>query len=282
MKTALSFDIQVRQRFTAWYLLLFYLLAAMHFMTGMWMHQMQPVFFNTRFDGFTWILMATDMHRWLLSNPAGQWAMDILFYGWPLIYFFVYRKSTVVCVVAGVVWVAINWLYVQCYTLYPTNSIEGHIAWLLFPVVFSFSGIRSFAFGIAGLRYFFIYFFVSAAIWKAVQGGLFNPQQMTGILLEHHKEFLLADPNHWQSRFIYFIAQRWWLGYALYWLGTVLELAFVVGLFTRRYDHWLIRATILFLAMDLLVMRIPYFTILPFMLCFAFSRYQPASLADVE
>lgn len=262
--------------------MLFYVLAVFNYMTGGWLHQADPLFFNTRFDGATWLYMLTNLHQLPIQNNMVQWVFDILFYAWPALYFFCYGRSKKLCVAMGLLWFVVNFIYVQAYTLYPTNSIEGHIAYLLFPLVFALPTNKSFGLGVGALRYFFIYFFASAAVWKAVQGGLFFPQQMTGILLQHHAEYLLSAPESWQTRLIYFVAQRQWLGFALYWAATLLELVFVIGFFTKKFDAWLVRGAIVFLMMDVLIMRIPYFSILPFMLCFAFSKSLPGLEAEKE
>jgi hypothetical protein len=75
----------------------------------------------------------------------------------------------------------VNWTYIQSYTLYPTNSIEGHVAWLIFPVLFLFKSERTFLLLFEALRYFFLFAMVSSGIWKFLQGGIFHIDQMSGI-----------------------------------------------------------------------------------------------------
>jgi len=160
----------------------------------------------------------------------------------------------------------INWCYVQCYTLYPTNSIEAHIVWLLFPVIFIPKKEKTFVLLFEGLRYFFLFFFASAAVWKFVQGGIFNINQMSGVLLFQHNQLLTNSPGYWQANMLYYVIQHSWLSYSLYLSATLLEAVFIIGFFTKKYDRLLAMAVILFLIADMLIMRIPYFEIVPFML----------------
>jgi hypothetical protein len=213
------------------------------------------------------------LHQWLLSNSMGWILFDGLFYIMPMVYWFAFRKK--VSWGAGIagLMLLVNWLYVQCYTLYPTNSIEGHVGWLLFPFLLMSKRLKTFYFLLHGLRYFFLFLFCSAALWKFYQGGIFNPQQMSGILLEHHKEFLVAAPQHWYSRFLYAIIRHPASSYGLYLLATGFELSFGIGFFTRRWDWLLLWLFILFLLADFIVMRIPYFEWLPFGLLLVFSKY---------
>lgn len=263
-----------RNRFSISFLVLFYALAIYKLLNGLWLFQAAPYFFINRFDGVTWLFMQTGIHQWLIDNKAGWILFDAIFYGMPLVWYAVYRVNTKTATVLAISWLIINWIYVQCYTLYPINSIEGHLPWLLMPILFAARRLKTFYFLMHGLRYFFLFFFASAAIWKFRQGGLFNPQQMSGILLMQHGNYLVSAPQSWFSQFTYSIIQHENIGYALYIAATLLELIFIVGFFTRRYDKWLIASFMLFLVMDLLVMRITYFEVLPLLLPLFYSKYE--------
>src|SRR5207244_1109367 len=133
----------------------------------------------------------------------------------------------------------INWCYVQCYTLYPSNSIEGHIAWLFFPILFIPADKKTFSLLFEGLRYFFLFFFASAGLWKLAQGGFFSLSEMTGILLYQHAQLLSNSPGYWQSELILYLIQHPKLSYLLYLSTTILELSFLIGFFTKKFDRLL-------------------------------------------
>lgn len=269
-----------RKKFTINFIVIFYVLAFYKLFNGLWLFQVAPYFFVNRFDGIAWLFMQTGIHQWLINNKAGWWLFDLAFYSMPLIYYAAYSFNQKLITATALCWLIINWLYVQFYTLYPTNSIEGHVAWLLMPVLFAARRLKTFYFLMHGLRYFFLFFFASAAIWKLRQDGFFNPQQMTGILLMQHGTYLVSAPQSWFTAFVYGLIQHERVGYALYIAATLLEFTFIIGFFTRRYDKWLIVAFVLFLLMDLLVMRIPYFEILPLSLPLLYSKYEEPK-ADV-
>ena len=256
------------------YTILFYVLAIYKWFTGMWLYQHDPFIFQTRFDGITWLFMQTRIHQFLLHQQGGFLLMDIFFYSMPLIYFRVYKKFRKYIGLAGFIMLVINWFYVQAYTLYPTNSIEGHVGWLLFPLLFMMRGLESFYYVFQGLRYFFLYFFVSAGFWKIYEGGLFNVGQMSNLLLYQHKEQLVSSPGHWYTDFIYWLVRNPVISYILFLLSTLMELGFLAGFFTKKFDRWLIRFFLLFIVADLLVMKINYFEVLPFLLILYYSRYE--------
>ncbi|MDB5191618.1 MAG: hypothetical protein JWQ96_1181 [Segetibacter sp.] len=254
---------------------------------GLFLYQLQPSLFNNRFDLFTWLFMKTGIHQWLPHNSAGWVLFDVTFYALPGLFLFTYIKSLRASVIVAFLMLLVNWTYIQTYTLYPTNSIESYTAWLLFPLLFLAINLKSFYLIFHGLRYFFLFFFASAGVWKLVQGGVFYTEEMSGVLLYQHKEYLTSSPNYWYSDLIYGMIIHPAIGYGLYIAGTVLELVFIIGFFTRKYDKVLIAAFITFLVMDVLIMRINYFETLPFVLTLYYSRKSfsaipPALLIEVD
>lgn len=216
--------------------------------------------------------MQSGIHRGLLNNRGGWILFDILFYSTPLLYLGTYKYVSKLASAVAVIMLLVNWFYVQCYTLYPSNSIEGHIAWLFFPIVFIPEDKKTFILLFDGLRYFFLFFFVSATVWKVAQGGLFSISQMSGILLYQHKELLTSSPGYWQSNFLLWLIQRPQLSYLLYLFAALLELSFIIGFFTRKYDRLLLVLLVIFLVMDHLIMRITYYEIAPLALTLMFSK----------
>ena len=244
---------------------------------GLFLYQLEPIFYQTRFDFFTWQFMQTGLHTWLLHHRGELYLLDALFFTMPLLYWLLYRRSQLWGTVIAIIMLVVNWVYIQCYTLYPTNSIESFIGWLLFPVLFITTSLRSFYFLLNGLRYFFLFLFASAGLWKLVQQGVFNVDQMSGVLLYQHKEFLTSAPDHWLSHFFYWIINHPIVGYVIYLSGTLLELLFLTGFFTRRFDRILLYAFVLFLLLDLFLMRIYYWELCPFMITLLYSRYRRPS-----
>lgn len=266
-----------RKQITGAFCFIFYLLLIYKAWNGFLLVQLQPALFNNRFDLITWLLMKTSVHQWLLNNPTGWIIFDIAFYSMPLLYWLTFRENTILANFIAVVMLIVNHIYIQCYTLYPANSIESFTAWLLFPFLFMSVNLTTFYFILNALRYFFLFFFSSAAIWKFVQGGIFNIDQMSAILLFQHKEYLTSSPGFWYTSIIYWLVKRPEFGYFLYLAATLLELFFVVGFFTKKLDRLLIICFVIFLITDHFFMRIPYYELTPFLIPLFFSKYDRPS-----
>lgn len=272
LETAPVFTHEDRKRYTLFFVIVFYALAVYKFINGMWLFQNTPFAFRPYFDGSLWMFLQTGIHQWLLYNSSAALGMDLLFYLLPGIYFFVFTRSVkAAAFVAGLMFL-FNLVYVWCYTVYPTNSPEGHTAWLFTPVLFMSIGLTGFYLWMHALRYFFLFFFFSAALWKFYQGGVFEPMQMSGILLEQHKDLLVTDAQGWYASFIYWLIQHPVAGRLLYLAATGIELVFIIGFFTRKYDRLLLVLFCVFLVMDVLVMKIPYYEVLGLTLPLLFSK----------
>ena len=199
--------------------------------------------------------------------------MDTFFYSMPLLYFIFFNIKIKWAPIVGVLMLLVNWIYVQCYVSYPTNSIELHIGWLFYPFLLMAGSTKSFYFLMHGIRYFFLFFFASAGMWKIYHGAVFNLEEMSAVLLLQHKEYLISDPNATYTHFVYWVVKNRGVSYALYIIATALELVFVVGFFTKKYDRYLLMTFVAFLLMDLFIMRISYFDALPMALPLLFSRF---------
>lgn len=248
-----------------WYCAIFYGLFFFKLSNGMLLSQVQPVFIYDTFDAFTWLFMQTGIPQWLLQSRQFL-LFDALYYTAPLALLLAAYTKPPAMIIAAVYLLLVNWIYLQCYSLFPISSITIYIAGFLFPVLFLANTETTFLLLFAGLRYFFLYFFCSAGVWKIVQGGVFNPLQLSAILLEQHKELLTSSPRYWLSQWYQWLIEHHLVSYALYLLVDVMELSFIVGFFTRRFDRLLLSFYLLFLFANHLIMRIPYYETMPFLL----------------
>lgn len=264
----------IRLRFTYAWLIICYGLAAYKWVNGLWLYQVDPYLVVTRFDGVSWLLQQTGFMQAVLQHQWLQALLDGLFYGLPLGYGILAgggKQKQAARFAWG--WLVSNWLYVLSYCSYTTNSIESHTGWLLFPLLFATTTLPSFFYLMHGLRYFFLYFFFSAGVWKLTQGGALEHLTMTRILIEQHKDWLVTAGPQVHAQAIRWLIQHPIAGYALYLVATAIELLFAIGFFTKKYDKWLMAGFVAFLAFDYWVMRIPYFEVMPYLLCLYYSKY---------
>lgn len=92
--------------------------------------------------------------------------------------------------------------------------------------------------------------------------------------MEQHKEFLVTSAGSLHADLLYGLINHPSISFAIYWMGILVESVFVIGFFTRRFDRWLAGLFLLFLLFDYLVMRIPYFEVMPFLLTLLFAEHK--------
>ena len=277
---------------------LYYAILLGFFIDDRLLFQYRPIFFNYNRDLTELALSATGLPRWMIAHPGSFPIADLVAFlvplpviwqnlrtrslaptpssashrpliptpsstsgrslipdpssasGWPLtpwpgILFLVYLALYLL--LADIFWQAHHELYI-----------------LFFLLAFVWTTARSDRFYqvLTICRYYFLYLFVSAAIWKIARGAVFNSEEMSRILLLHHTDLLTGTCSTITCRMYNWLIAHPAPAQALYIGGVLLEASFALGFFTRRYDRLLIALAILFVVFDLLLMLIPYWTIL--------------------
>jgi hypothetical protein len=261
------------KQFAVFYLACFVIIYSWFIYHGLLFSLIEPVFFLNRLDVTHNIFMLTNLQHYLLNSEWLRIGFDTIYLLLPLLLLYTCLKEKKIQTVVAVVMVAFNILYNSFFSTISVVSIENFGAWMFVPLVFLARTPKSFYYTMHICRLLFIIIFLSAGLWKIRAGGVFNIEEMSAILFRQHGSYLAVGNDGWYSSFITYLINHQGLSYALYLFATVSEIAFVVGFFTTRFDKYLIVLFCLFAISDYLVMGINYFTWLPFMGCFYFSKY---------
>lgn len=254
--------IRDRNRLTAIYFLFYYILLLSFQHDDRLLSEFQPIFLTQNRDLTELALIATGLPRWMMAHPVSFRIADALAFLLPIPLLWQGLRNIRFSILPGIVFVIFLSLYLLLDDIFWQVHHEPFIVFVLLALTWTTQRPEKFYSLLKACRYYFLYIFVSAAIWKIARGAVFNPQEMSRILLFHHTD-LLTEPCTTASCRIY----RWLIGhpsmsYGLYLAATMLEGCFIVGFFTRRWDRLLIGLAIVFVIADLLVMRIPYWIIL--------------------
>lgn len=217
--------------------------------------------------------MLSDVQHLLLTSNLLRWVFDVVYLSFPilLVLFTVkgYKGKTLLAISAF----SISIIYGIFFSGVSYISPEGYMGWILIPLIFMGSSIQRFYYNLHSVRLIFILMFFSAALWKIRAGGIFNMEEMAGILLHQHSAYLVSNKQDWFTRLIYYLVQHKFLAYALYLFATIGEGLFLIGFFTRKFDKYLIIIFCMFILFNFFIMRINYFGWVVFMGCFYFSRF---------
>jgi len=262
-----------RKQLAVLYVLCFALTYGWLAVNGLLLSQFNPVFFINHLDLTRNMLFLPDVQHAVIRNLTVRISLDLLFISTPLGFLVACLYNSRWQYAVAVLLTGVNFVYCMLLTSMTMLSIEGFIAWMLVPLVFTVSVPSTFYYMVKLMRYFFLLIFFSAGCWKLRAGGFFNSEQMSGILLRQHAAYLYSAPGAWYSRFIEWLIVHQNISRSIYLVAGFIELFFIVGFVTKKFDRLLIGLFLLFLILNYFVMGINYASWTIFIFCAWYARY---------
>lgn len=257
-----SYYIRDRNRLLLIYFLFYYAVLLGFLADQRLLSQYRPIFFNYSHDLTEVALIVSGLPRWMISHPFSFGVADVLAFLVPLPLLWREFRRAKFASWPGFLFVTGMALYLLLADIFWQVHFEPFLMLFLIGFVWTTGRADRFYLLLKGCRYYFLYIFVSAAVWKLARGAVFNSDEMSRILLLHHSDWLTGGCTTFLCRVHDWLIGHPTLSQALYVAAATLEAVFLVGFFTRRFDRWLIALAVLFVIADLVVMRIPYWTIL--------------------
>ena len=261
------------KQFACFYLMCFLINYGWFWFNGLLFSSVNPVFFLNRLDLTRNIFMLGNLQHFIINYQWLRICLDVTYLVLPVILTVTVLVNFKGNAIIAFCTIAFTLVYAIFFSAFTYISIEGYISWILVPLILSARTTKGFYYYLHAIRILFILFFVSAAIAKIRSGVIFNTEQMAAILLKQHNIYLVSNPDDWFTKSINFIVEHKAIGYIFFVCGTIAELLFATCFFTRRFDGYLIWVFCIFLAGDLFLMRINYFTWMVFMGCFYYSSF---------
>lgn len=130
-------------------------------------------------------------------------------------------------------------LYFIVFTTWSNHHYRPILGLLLAGIPFAFQRTERFNLVFQGLRFYVLFIYTSAGLYKIIRGSWSEPAQMAHIIEATQLELFLASPDGWHAQLFTWLLQHQTISWLLFALATVLETVFIIGYFTRRYDVWL-------------------------------------------
>lgn len=134
--------------------------------------------------------------------------------------------------------------YITFNTFHTHANIQLGYAIILLPFVFKSARLFSITWDF--LRYYLLFFYLSAGIFKFIYGGIFDPALMSYTLKNQHALYLYFSPEHFRERIVIYLDNQPTVAWIFYILATIIELSAIVGFFTKRFDRILFVLLLLF------------------------------------
>ena len=144
------------------------------------------------------------------------------------------------------------WSFIILYFVYfiTFNTFGAHhtnhkIGFLVIAIPFAVADYKSFNFLWQGLRYFLLFAYADAFLWKFFRLAWLHADQGLLILKKNVAAYLYFEPNTLQADFYRWLLQHpAWVNGA-YIAGMIMEGIFIIGFFTRKFDRYLFALSIL-------------------------------------
>ncbi|OAQ42231.1 hypothetical protein A5893_03715 [Pedobacter psychrophilus] len=118
-------------------------------------------------------------------------------------------------------------------------------------------------------RYFFCGLYFLAGVLKIVNGGIFNIYQMSDSIKMSCLDYMLYNPTSLKTDLMSFFLYHYKLGYLLYLGAALLEMGFILGFLTKKFDYILFILFLIFHFSNYMLLDLPFtnhFIILAFLL----------------
>ncbi len=233
-----------------------------------------PIFFVNKLDISNNLLWLTNIQNTIISQKWICILLDLIYGLLPLLLLFTVYKEKKISNYVAIALSLYNLMYSLLLSSFTFLSIHMFISWIFIPLLFCGQKEKDFYYSLQSLRIIFIVIFFSTGLWKIVNEGLYNMEQMSAILFKQHISYISNNQESFIGSIILFFIKHKTFSFALYLIGFILEFSFVIGLFTKRFDKYLMFALALFIILDYSIMFINYFHWLVFIGVFYFSKFK--------
>jgi len=219
------------------------------------LHQLQnPVLIFPSADNTSWLFHLAGLPQLLVAHYSISLLFDITLFSSALLSLIYLDKK-----VFPICFLVLLCCYFITYNSYLAHHSHSLIGLLMMSTIFCVKSEKTFAELFGLLRYYVLFIFVSAALWKIFRGSVFSADQMFEILKQQHLYQLLDYPSGNYTWFIYYLIDHKILAQLLFIIGCMLQLSFFVGFFTRRFDKVLLVLFFVFFLGDYLFMGLGFY-----------------------
>lgn len=222
------------------------------FYQGLLLHQLNGApFITVKADNVFWIYHALQIPYHSIHNYALGLFLDL---SWLIICLYGIWKLYHRIAALLIVLLFVNYLII--YNSVATHHEHKLVALLFLNLLLSIKSCKNFVLVFAAIRYYTIFTLFSAALWKFSRGSFFIMEQMSEILKHQHIEYLITYPNSYFNTFITYLITHPQYAIIFWYSGWVVELSFVIGFFSRRFDKILGALFLSFFLMDYILMHL--------------------------
>lgn len=174
-----------------------------------------------------------------------------------------------------------SWLFLFIITF---NGYAGHHYHGLIPVwiasiAFCFHSKSNFKIAFNAARYYLLFVFVSAALWKIGRGSVFAEHHFAEILKAENISFLMEQTETVRAAFIRYCITNTSFSHGLFIGLSFFEFVFILGFLSHYFDRFLFALVLLFVLANWWLMGMTTIEILPATLLLLVERQRSNELS---
>ncbi len=216
-----------------------------------------PVFIYPYVDLTYWALHLINIPQFISRHYGLALCFDILLFIAALGGFFFIQKR-VFPITFGILYL----IYFVSYNSFGIHHTHCMVGVLLISIPFWFRNNRTFTLLWEGLRYFTLWIYFSAFLWKLLRGSLFNYHQGLANFMNENATHIALNPDGWLTPLYTFFIAHPGLSFVASTIAILMEGLFFIGFFTKKYDWWWFVLPIIFHTMTYLFIHVMFYELL--------------------
>ncbi len=217
------------------------------------LHQFEsPIINFPDADNTFWLVLFLGVPQFLAKNFTISFLFDASLFIIPCLCI-IYKKSRTF----PLIFFILNLLYFISISSFQAHHAHNLNGVLMLSILFCFKP-NTFVLLFYFLRYYTLFVLVSAACWKIFRGSIFHLEHMSNTFFAIHINSLSNHPTSTYSIFIKYLIDHPTISQTIFILGTLIQTSFLIGFFTKKYDHILMILFCCFFIGDYLFNGLPF------------------------
>jgi hypothetical protein len=220
----------------------------------------QPVLIGPGIDNTYWLFHWLHIPYIVTHSVVWSAVLDMLMFVLPVIASLIPRRRLI-----AVLFTLLVFVYQVTYSTYAIHHYHSLVGVLFLSIPFWFGPGQRFILMWQAARYYFFFIFSSAALWKLSSGSLWAHGQMSSIMMAQHAQTIYEYPSSMLTHLRSYIIAHPTISTSFLWAGFLLQLSFLGGFFTKKYDRAYLVLFLAFFVVNYLLMGI--FSVELFIFC---------------
>jgi hypothetical protein len=207
-------------------------------------------FFYPSSDNFYWFYFFSGIPYLISKSFLLSLFLDVLLLSIPIILIFYYNRILSILMTLNL----INYfVYFNSYAFHHFHDLISLI-FLSIWIIFYKSDLKNEIWDL--IRYYFLFSFSSAGIWKLFREAIFSETHFAQIIKNQHAEEIIYNSDSFHASLSNFILKFPEIGHFIFIVATIIELLFLIGFFTKKMDHYLLLLFLIFCILNYFIMGI--------------------------